>query len=64
MPRVPRSSRRPTASGDAAVHASRGVTVAFIEGEFTAIMGSSGSGKSTLLHCLAGLDTPTSGHAC
>ena len=24
-------------------------------------MGPSGSGKSTLLHCLAGLDTPTSG---
>ena len=30
-------------------------------GEFVAIMGPSGSGKSTLLHCLAGLDTPTSG---
>ena len=30
-------------------------------GQFTAIMGPSGSGKSTLLHCLAGLDTPTSG---
>jgi putative ABC transport system ATP-binding protein len=30
-------------------------------GEFTAIMGPSGSGKSTLLHCLAGLDTLTSG---
>ena len=28
---------------------------------FTAIMGPSGSGKSTLMHCLAGLDTPTSG---
>ena len=31
-------------------------------GEFVAIMGPSGSGKSTLLHCLAGLDTPTSGN--
>ncbi len=30
-------------------------------GEFTAIMGPSGSGKSTLMHCLAGLDTVTSG---
>jgi putative ABC transport system ATP-binding protein len=30
-------------------------------GGFTAIMGPSGSGKSTLLHCLAGLDTLTSG---
>ena len=28
---------------------------------FTAIMGPSGSGKSTLLHCMAGLDSPTSG---
>ncbi|MGH2476899.1 MAG: ABC transporter ATP-binding protein [Candidatus Limnocylindrales bacterium] len=28
---------------------------------YTAIMGPSGSGKSTLMHCLAGLDTLTSG---
>ena len=28
---------------------------------FTAIMGPSGSGKSTLMHCLAGLDSVTSG---
>ncbi len=47
--------------GDAAVRALDGVTVAFDEGRFTAIMGASGSGKSTLLHCMAGLDTPTSG---
>ena len=30
-------------------------------GQFTAIMGPSGSGKSTLMHCLAGLDSVTSG---
>lgn len=30
-------------------------------GRFTAVMGPSGSGKSTLMHCLAGLDTITSG---
>ena len=30
-------------------------------GRFTAIMGPSGSGKSTLMHCLAGLESPTSG---
>ncbi|MER7359660.1 ABC transporter ATP-binding protein [Nonomuraea dietziae] len=47
--------------GDAQVHALRGVDVAFATGAFTAIMGPSGSGKSTLMHCLAGLDTVTSG---
>ena len=47
--------------GDAAVHALRGVDVAFTPGTFTAIMGPSGSGKSTLMHILAGLDRPTGG---
>ena len=48
-------------SGDTAVRALDGVTATFAPGEFTAIMGPSGSGKSTLMHCLAALDTPTSG---
>src|SRR5690606_8015102 len=49
--------------GETAVRALDGVTVAFVAGRFTAIMGPSGSGKSTLLHCTAGLDTLTAGTA-
>jgi len=47
--------------GDAEIRALDDVTVSFEAKKFTAIMGPSGSGKSTLLHCLAGLDTLTSG---
>lgn len=47
--------------GDTEVRALDGIDVAFQRGELTAIMGPSGSGKSTLMHCLAGLDTLTSG---
>jgi putative ABC transport system ATP-binding protein len=46
---------------DTAVQALRAVSLEFPAREFTAVMGPSGSGKSTLLHCLAALDTPTSG---
>ena len=48
--------------GDAAVRALDSVSIGFPTGRFTAIMGPSGSGKSTLMHCLAGLDTVTSGN--
>lgn len=48
--------------GDSEVHALDGVSVQFDKGRFSAIMGPSGSGKSTLMHCLAGLDSLTSGN--
>jgi putative ABC transport system ATP-binding protein len=48
--------------GPTAVTALDAVSLDIPGAEFTAVMGPSGSGKSTLMHCLAGLDTPTSGH--
>ena len=47
--------------GETRVVALDQVSVAFQQAELTAIMGPSGSGKSTLMHCVAGLDTFSSG---
>jgi putative ABC transport system ATP-binding protein len=47
--------------GDTKVTALDTVDVDIQTGHFTAVMGPSGSGKSTLMHCLAGLDSITSG---
>ncbi len=47
--------------GDTRVTALDAVDVEITAQQFTAIMGPSGSGKTTLMHCLAGLDSVSSG---
>jgi putative ABC transport system ATP-binding protein len=58
---VARNATKIYGEGDTAVRALDDLSVEFPRGRFSAIMGPSGSGKSTLLHCLAGLDSLTSG---
>ena len=47
--------------GEIETHALKGVSVAFREKEFVAILGTSGSGKTTCLNIIGGLDNYTDG---
>ena len=47
--------------GEIETHALKGVSVAFREKEFVAILGTSGSGKTTCLNIIGGLDRYDSG---
>jgi putative ABC transport system ATP-binding protein len=49
-------------SGQAAMHALRGIDLRIEQGDFVAVMGPSGSGKSTCLNILGCLDTPSDGN--
>jgi len=56
-----RDITRTFGSGDAAVHALRGIDLDIYFGELFLIMGPSGSGKTTLLSIIGGVLSPTSG---
>ena len=48
-------------TGDATVHALKGVSIEFRKNEFVSILGQSGCGKTTLLNIIGGLDNYTDG---
>ncbi|MFI5916026.1 ABC transporter ATP-binding protein [Dactylosporangium sp. NPDC051541] len=50
-------------TGSVEVQALQGLDLMVTTGEMIAVVGASGSGKSTLLSILAGIETPTAGHA-
>ncbi len=58
---VARDLAKTYGSGNAAVHALRGVDLDLPKGELVVLLGASGSGKSTLLNLIGGLDNPTGG---
>jgi NitT/TauT family transport system ATP-binding protein len=49
-------------TNDGPVHALQDVNLKINKGDFVSYIGPSGCGKTTFLRCIAGLETPTSGH--
>ena len=49
-------------TNDGPVHALQDVNLKINKGDFVSFIGQSGCGKTTFLRCIAGLETPTSGH--
>ena len=49
-------------TNDGPVHALQDVNLNINKGDFVSFIGPSGCGKTTFLRCIAGLETPTSGH--
>ena len=68
---LPRAEREPVirlasvvktyGTGEAVVHALRGVSLDVVERDYVAIMGASGSGKSTMMNIIGCLDVPSRG---
>jgi len=56
-----RDVRKVYGSGDAEVHALRGIDLRVERGDYLAVLGASGSGKTTLMNIIGCLDIPTSG---
>ncbi|MFC5502936.1 ABC transporter ATP-binding protein [Lysinimonas soli] len=56
-----RGIRQTYGTGEAAVHALRGIDLEVARGDYVAIMGPSGSGKSTLMNLLGCLDIASEG---
>ncbi len=49
-------------TNDGPVHALQDVNLEINKGDFVSFIGPSGCGKTTFLRCIAGLETPSSGH--